>query len=121
VPSGGYFLHSMDQAIANFSPFIMYGITDIQSPGDINQGYTPSIVEVAVIIVVDDEGIDVNITKRMFRYGRALKEVFEENFDSAVNGAVKLQVLSQVPINLQLLNDSNKQKAVGVLLRASMG
>jgi hypothetical protein len=118
VNSDAYVLQSLNGVTVNYNPFIFYGLLDVQGEG--NYGYTPSMYEIIVAIVVEDEGEDVNIATRMFRYLRVLEEVFADHFDSIPEG-VKISVKSQVPIEIALLNSSYPHRAVGVLLRADMG
>jgi hypothetical protein len=121
IDSNAYFMQSMDAEQANYDPYVVYSVIDIDDEADrANFSRAVTNLQLAVVIVVSDEGNDVNISKRMFRYGRALKEVFTENFNSISEG-VKLSVQSQVPVNLALINDSFTHRAVGVTLRASMG
>ena len=118
IDASAYAFQSMNGATMNFDPFIFYGVQDIQGEG--GYGQTPMQVEVAVILCLSDQGQDIDITKRVLRYGRALKEVFEEHFGDTENSA-KLSVQSQVPIDIKLLNSSNPHRAIGVTLRADLG
>lgn len=118
VNSLAYVFQSMNGVTINYNPFIFYGVQEIDGEG--GYSYTPSRVDVSVILVLEDQAEDIDIGKRMLRYGRALKEVFEEHFNETAHG-VKLSVQSQVPIEISLMNSSNPHRAIGVLVRADMG
>lgn len=119
IESSAYFMQGMDGPQTNFDPFVYIGVTDIKGEEGL-MSYTATLLDIAVAIIVADEGQDVEMWKRMFRYQRALREVFEENFDFKA-GTVKLSVRSQVPIEIQLLNNSYSHKAIGVTLGADLG
>jgi hypothetical protein len=118
VSAEAYIFQSMNGVTVNYNPFIFYGVQEIDGEG--GQSYTPSRVDVSVILVLEDSGEDIDIGRRMLRYGRALKEVFEEHFQDTSHG-VKLTVQSQVPIEITLMNSSERHRAIGVLVRADMG
>lgn len=121
IDSNAYFMQSLDGPEVNYNPFIFYGIEAISDEATgANFSFTPMRLSIAVALVMEDSGLDVNISRRMFRYQRAIKEIFEEGFDSIPEG-IKLTVQSQVPIELSLLNDSYKHKAIGVTIKADMG
>ncbi len=118
IDSTAYALQSLNGANINFDPFIFYAVQDVKSVGQ--AGATSMIVDVVVAVVKEDQGMDLDIANRMFRYGRALKEVFEENFDQNA-GAVKLTIQSLVPVEFMLMNSSFNHRAIGVLIQAEIG
>lgn len=116
INDSAYFLQTMDAAQANYDPYIFYGVGEMaDEPAPYPGGRTAYRLDLDVLIVVADHGNDVNIGRRMLRYQRALKEVFEEHFDE-LPGRSKLSVKSQVPVTIQLLNSSHRHRVVGVLL-----
>lgn len=118
IDSSAYFIHSMDGPQVNYDPFIYIGLQAIE--GDGQMGASPSQLSIAVAAVVADEGQDVELWKRMFRYQRAIREVFEEHFEEQA-GTFKFVVKDQVPIEISLLNDSYSHKAIGVTLSVALG
>ncbi len=112
-----YHMQGMDGPQANFDPFVYIGVVNIEGESQLLNTITQPDVMVAVVIA--DEGMRTEMWKVLLRYQRALKEVFEENFDFA-NGVGKLTIKSQVPIELQLLNNSFSHKAIGVSLKADL-
>ena len=75
---------------------------------------------IAVLAVLADEGNDVELWKRLFRYHRAIREIAEEKFDF-VPGHFTLGIKSQVPVELALVNGSFRHKAMGILIEAHLG
>lgn len=120
IPSGAVIIQSMDGKQANYNPFIYIGAVDIQGEDTPLTGRCVQKIDVAVLIALADEGQDVEIWKRLFRYQRAIREIFEENFDF-VSGHFNLKVKSQVPIELALVNNSYSHKASGVVVSAEIG
>lgn len=122
IPTDAYFLQTLNDRMANFDPFVFYGIGEIKPADGAKAGYSGYNVQVEVLVCVRDSGLVDGIAKQMFRYGRALKEIFESNaltgFDK---GRVKPIVEGLTPIDIGILNDSFTHKAVGVILRASIG
>ena len=121
IDSEAYFFQSLDGKQINYTPFVAYGISNFDSPEDGGHyGAAEIKVSIDVIVCLEDVGQDVNITKRMLRYQRALKEIIETNFDGLTSG-VKLSVQNQLPIDVALLNSSNMHKAIGITIHAILG
>jgi hypothetical protein len=117
--SAAYILQSMDAAHAAYDPFIAIGVLDLP-PQEGYAGKTCQVAEVGVLAVVADEGNDLEIWRRLFRYQRAIREVMEENFGFNP-GQFQLKIQNQVPVALQLINDSWSHKAIGVTVTAEIG
>lgn len=113
VDSEAYHLQQMNGKSPNFDPFIIYGVTNIEGEG--LGPHTETEIDVQVALVLADNGEDVEITNRMYRYGRALREVFEEHFSENSN-AIKLSIKSLVPVQFTGLNSANDSRVVGVTL-----
>lgn len=119
VPSGGVILQSMDGKIANYNPFLYIGVVDLQGEDQPHQSRSLQRADVAVLMVLADEAQDSQIWKKLFRYQRVIREIFEEKFDS-ISGQLNLKVKSQVPIELALVNNSYSHKAIGVTVSADI-
>src|SRR4051794_37346159 len=78
IDSNAIFTLSLDQVVVNYDPFILIGL-DIKSTSVASA--TADILSIPIMLVIEDSG-DADIKKRILRYMRALKEVFEENFAS---------------------------------------
>jgi hypothetical protein len=117
VDADAYFLQQMNGRQMNWPVGIVYGVDDIQSG---NRGpLSNSKFQLSAIIIVTDTGEDIEIGTRMFRYSRALEEIFRENWTKG-NNAVKLEISSLVPIPLTNLNSSEQYRAVGLQIDASL-
>lgn len=92
-------------------PFsIFYGLEDVQSQGansDTLENY-----KIFVEIVLVDGGNDDFGLPRLHRYTRAIKEVFEENFDELPWGN-KSNIETVRPISFKLEEDSSEEIRVG--------
>lgn len=117
VAEDAYILQSMDAKSANYNPYILYGVVDIEGEGF--GPMTQQILQIQVALVLADFG-EQEMGKVMLRYLRALQEVIEDNWTENNNG-VKLSISSLVPIDLQNINTSNRYKAVGLDIRAALG
>jgi hypothetical protein len=115
--SDAYFFQELNSKVANYNPFCLYGVEDLGAASI--EGYSAREVTVSVVIVVTDDGEDRNYAKRMFRYSRALQEIFEENFCLTEN-AVKLTIQNLMPVEFNMLNSSDSYRAVGINLKASI-
>lgn len=110
IDSSAYIL-DIDLKSVNYNPFILTSIVDIESNGI--GSATSKIITINVALIHSDNGQDSAIVKRMLRYGRALSEIFEENFyQKRVTGILKIQNL---PIlSFQKSNSSLVYKVVGL-------
>jgi hypothetical protein len=119
VSSDAYFFQGMNSKQANYNPFVIYSIEDIQSSA--MEGLTIQSAVIQIALVLEDKGEDTgpNVMKRMLRYQRALEEIFEENFQLIENG-VKLKVQSLMPGLFALEDSSEFYRVVGINLSASI-
>ena len=115
VNDSAYIIQSMNQKIINFDPFIWVIVNNPESDGI--GPHTALTVPVDIVILVKDQNQDQNLYKRMFRYGRALKEVIEDNWEK-ISFGIKLKVNSLAPAPVVLFNTSDPYKAVGVQVEA---
>jgi hypothetical protein len=103
-------------ADVNFTinPTMFYGIEDMQSNG-IGPASSMTYKIWAEVILVDS-GMDVLGKNRIHRYARAVREVFEENYDRLPIGG-KILIQSVVPLSFKLdANSSETIKSGGVSL-----
>lgn len=111
VSEGAYAYQSLDHEVLNYDPVVLFGVIDIENNnnGPVNaQNLTISIV----VIAVDDTDGE-NMTRKMLRYQRAVKQTLEKNWQ---NGAIrnKIEIDSQLPARIKGLNDSQTHRVVGV-------
>jgi hypothetical protein len=108
-----YFLQQLNGKMANWNPVCLYGVDTIETKPNGPHGLQR--FQLSVIIIVADSGEEIEFGKRMFRYSRALEEVFRRGWTGG-RGSVKFEVSSLVPIPLTNLNSSETYRAVGVEL-----
>lgn len=117
VESDAYFLQSLDNEFSNYSAFIVYGVTDINP---INNGpYTSQEYTLTVMLIASDDGSGEEMTKKMLRYSKALREVFEKNWQSTGLGN-KLDINSFVPVHVAGLNDSQEHRIAAIELKTTI-
>lgn len=119
IDSGAYFFQDLNGKTANFNPFVLYQVSSIETSED-EMGHTLTSLRLVVAVVLADEGQDETVARRLFRYGRALREVLEENWELP-KSAAKLSIISQVPIAVALTDSSELHRAIGVTLKVELG
>ncbi len=110
VSTSAYFLQTLNDAVAQYDPFIFYGVSEVESKGigpDTAQIYT-----VQVIITFADK-MDPLTGKRLFRYGRALEDFFHSKFDKIGQNRIQ-KITSLEPVAFTLVNSNEMFRAVGV-------
>ena len=118
VDRAAYFMQDLDHESLNFNPFIFYSVEDIDGTGF--GPNTPQEFLINVILVLADQSGLTDVSTRMFRYSRALKEIFEENFSIKSNSNfISINVLAPVP--LTSLNESMEFRAIGIQIKSSIG
>jgi hypothetical protein len=110
ISNSAYFLQTMNESVAAYDPFILYGVTKIESEG-IGPA-TSSRYTVQVVISFADKQ-DGTAAKRLFRYSRALEDLFHSKFDKISQNRVK-KIISIEPVEWTLVNSSESFRAVGV-------
>ena len=116
VFASAYFLQSLDESAANFDPFIVYGIEDIKS-----ESIGPKTSEdifISVVIVLADNGKN-DINRIMFRYSRALKEIFEENWQIH-DSSTKININRSTVVPFESLDSSASYKAIGIEIKINV-
>lgn len=116
INENAYFFQSMNENLANFDPFIFFGLNEVETISDYS--FSALKLTFGVTIIMADGGRK-EITRMAFRYLRALREVFEEHWSDI--GGLKVKIDSLTPVDLQSLNSSLAYKAVGVTLEISLG
>jgi len=119
VDNAAYLFQTMDDTVANYDPYVYYGIQDIESQG--NGAQTLNRFTVIVAIIIHDAAGDILVGKRMLRYSRVLSEVMEDRYSSIGSEYKKTKISSLVPITFRLLDDSNNYRAIGIELEIILG
>lgn len=110
--TNGYFLQSWSEKILNINPAIFYGAeqVDVTDGG----GVVAKIYKIAVYIILVDNGMTNDISSRIFRYSRALEELFK---GADIDGVGKLKVEGLLPISMPNdFNSSDEIKLGGITL-----
>lgn len=116
VVTNAYFLQGLDESIVNFDPFIVYGIVDIETT---SLGHTSAEkILISAVIVLADNGRD-EINKIMFRYSRALKEIFEEGWQ-IVASSTRINVTRTTVVPFESNDSSITYKATGIEIEVTL-
>ena len=117
LDANAFFLQDLDHTTMNYDPFILYAVEGIEA-----DGFGPSTVvtySISIALILANQNT-TDIASRMFRYQRALKEIFEENFMIKSNANL-LSIDLMTPIPLESLNQSFEYRAIGIQLNTSIG
>jgi len=110
IGESSYHLQSWSDKVLQKTPAIFYGIEDTQTT---DGGGTSSITyKIFVEIILLDAGQTNDTHRRINRYSRALKELFQEKF-SSVQGHGKIKIDTVRPIAFKLQLDSDDEIKVG--------
>lgn len=116
IDNNAYFFQGLNEDAANFDPFIVYGVEEIETIQ--GQGFSAENVIISVVLCVAENGVD-DIDRIMMRYSRALKETIESGWQIS-NGGVKISVNRLMPISFKLLDSDESFKAVGINIEAAL-
>jgi len=111
VSDDAYCFQSLDDEVFNFDPVVLYGVTDIEN--DNNGPYNIQKITLSVAIIATDDCNGNVMTRKMFRYQRAIKQTIEKNWS---NGEIanKLNIKNLLPVRIADLNGSNTHRVVGI-------
>lgn len=115
IPEEAYFFEYLGTEVANFDPFVLYGVADMPVSGASPGPGTVVRVIASISVILTDDGNDLFIVNRLLRYQRALKEIFEKGWNS-VSGSLKFDVSSVAPFPLKLLGRDQPSRIVGIEL-----
>lgn len=97
VNSGAYHLQFLEDRVDLADPTLLYGESDEPIVNSIGPG-TAITYFVGVWLVLADSGADPTIVTRLFRYRRALKDVFKAYWDAfAKEHKMKITMSSPTP------------------------
>jgi hypothetical protein len=117
VGADAYF-DSLDERVANYNPFIYYGIENTEVIGE--KGATIESMALFFLVVLHNTFEDANISKRVLRYNRALKEIIEENFGQ-IRDLGGLRVTTLKPADMKDLHTSHFHKVGGIIVNTELG
>lgn len=111
IAATGYFEQNWGDKNLNINPAIWYGIEQVLSEG-IGPA-TAVTYRIFVDILLIDSGMDTLTKNRIHRYSRALKEVFEENWDRVFKQANVIKIETVRPIEFKLEENTSETYKVG--------
>ena len=118
VDNAAYFLQELDSTTINYNPFVFYTCEEIDGTGF--GPNTPQEFLINCILILADQSAYSDIPIRMFRYLRAFKEIFEENFSIKSNSNF-ISINQITPVPLTSLNEQQDFRATGIQIRTSIG
>lgn len=110
IAAGNYYMQTWSDKMLNTSPSIFYGIEDVQSTD--GGGVVAKVYKLFVEVVMVDNGMTNDITKRVNRYARALEELFNLAYTTPL-ATSRIKVDSVRPIGIKLELDSSDEMKVG--------
>lgn len=116
IDNNAYYLQSLDYEIMNHDPCIVYGIEEIETD-EKSYGHTLEKLFISIVVLLSDNGRK-EISRIMFRYSRALKEIFEENFRNINSNNYLIDRLTPVPF--ENLDGSQTYKAIGIIIETDL-
>jgi hypothetical protein len=117
ISNAAYFFQTLGDEIANYNPFVFYGID--QLPANAIYSNVDAAITAQVVIVLSDDENDPNIMKRLLRYQRALIELFESNY-AGISKIGKILVSGLAPAPLALAGRAGLDRVIGVNLEVHL-
>lgn len=118
VDNAAYAIQELAGVVQNYNPFVLVGIDDIQSVG--KGPVTSDLLTMTAVVILPDQGQDLQIIKRLLRYNRCLKDTIERNWSDSKLGT-RFEISSLVPVQFTLANTSNLYRAVGIQIKTGIG
>lgn len=118
VSDNAYFFQTLNDSLANYNPFLFYGLANVAGEG-IGPGVVKTLT-IQVIICIEDRGEDLFIGKRMLRYSRVLEDLFNSGW-AKIKPYSTFKINSLVPVALTLMNSQHPYRAVGIDLITTLG
>ena len=106
VDDAAIFVQQLNDETINYDPYIIHGISNetISTAGR----SSASTLGLFIVVAISSQNVD-NISKRLLRYSRAIKQVVLKEFDT-----FKPDLLATGPITFQDSNTGNFHKGVGL-------
>lgn len=119
VPSGSYHLQTLEDRVDMSEVLVLYGTAD-DAPAEQAGSAVATVHHINLWIILTDNGNDANIVKRLFRYQRAMIDVFRLSWATALPGQ-KLKIKAFPPGDpFKDLETSWTARAVGVQLQVTI-
>ena len=105
-----YHQQSWSDKLLQKTPAIFYGLENITATGA--NAATLEVYRIFVEVVIVDNGMDPYTLRRIHRYSRALKEVFQENYDK-MPWSNKTNIETVRPVSFLLDENTSEEIKVG--------
>jgi hypothetical protein len=117
IQSGAYILQSLDEFPVNFDPALYYGVESVATSSEYGASAKNLRLEVTVILADPQDG---SVYSRLFRYQRALEEIFTSNYPRLKKMYDKVKVTGLEPIAFRVQNQTTEFKAIGIILELDL-
>lgn len=115
VDSNAYFYQSLNDHAAIYDPFVLIMVADIKSD---SRGPATSKTYTILVILAFTDQMESLMYKRLYRYHRAIEEVFEDNFRTP-SGPINMRIGSLAPTDFKI--QGNKLlRAIGCELEVTL-
>ena len=115
LANDAYLIQDLESKTMTYDPFVIMGVVDVET---IPTGpLTAKIYTIDVIMILQQQNNSDNY-KRLFRYQRALEDVFDAGWNS-INHRVKIELESLVP-GFALVSVPQQHRAIGMGLRVTI-
>lgn len=118
IPAAAYAVQSVDDKIMNFPSWVLIETFDIRTVG--TGPSTSKDYAILVMVVVGGTQNQGDQVRKVLRYGRALEEIFEQNYDKVSSLKLKLKVESIPPQDYTNLNGTKRFRTIGVILSGTI-
>jgi len=117
IAADAYALQNLTQKVMNYDPFIQYGVSDVSTNG---QGpHSAETFQLVAAVLLVDSGQDAQMMTRLFRYRRALKEIFEDNWKK-MSGGVQMKIEGGLPAEMQEAKTQKAYRVIGVFIEVTV-
>jgi hypothetical protein len=120
IPSNGYFLQTWNDRPLNVNPAIFYGVEDDQvndvGSGGMAQADTYRIFISAIVI---DNGMSNDNVKRVFRYSKALRQLFSSQAAKELQ-RLNMEISLVKPTGFNDINTNEPLKVGGIELKVTL-
>lgn len=117
ITANAFAVQSLDDNIDNYPNFVFTMLDNIQALGIGPK--SEKAFDVLVLVIASGTENELQSSRRMFRYGRALEQCFEKNWATTSTLPIKLKVGQIPPQDYIGLNSTKKFKTVGISISGS--
>ncbi len=116
LSSGAFFFQSLVPQVVNQNPFVFYRLDSLEVVQPSPESHIATRLTMQVMVILEDDGNDALIIKRMLRYQRALIDLFTSRYSRVSKiGKIKVSGITPFPIDA-LAGRANISQVSGVTL-----